>query len=118
MGITIYHNPRCSKSRKTLDIIRSAGVEPTIVPYLQEPPDGAEIVAMAGQLGVAVAELLRRGEDAVKQADDLPGLDDDEALAHWIASHPIALQRPIVLDERTGRAVIGRPPENVTKLVS
>ncbi|MBT8088385.1 MAG: arsenate reductase (glutaredoxin) [Gammaproteobacteria bacterium] len=118
MGITIYHNPRCSKSRKTLEIIRSSGVEPTIVPYLEEPPDGAAILDIAGRLGLSVAELLRRGENAVKQADDLPGLDDDQALAHWIASHPIALQRPIVLDTGSGRAVIGRPPENVAELIS
>lgn len=117
LAIIIYHNPKCSKSRKTLDIIRSAGVEPTIVPYLREPPDSAMILEIAGRLGVSVAQLMRGGEDAVKQADDLPDPGDDAALAVWVASHPVALQRPIVLDTDSGRAVIGRPPENVTELL-
>ena len=118
MGFIIYHNPRCSKSRKTLEILHSAGIEPRIVEYLREPPDGATILDIAGRLGLSVKELLRRGEDAFKQAADLPALDDDEALAVWIADHPITLQRPIVLDSGGGRAVIGRPPENVTELLS
>ena len=117
MALTIYHNPRCSKSRKTLEIIQAAGVETTIVPYLQETPDAAEILAIAESLGSTVADLLRRGESAVKEAPDLPDLDDDAALAAWIAAHPIALQRPIVVDPDSGRAVVGRPPENVQALL-
>jgi len=117
MALTIYHNPRCSKSRKTLEIIRAAGVETTIVPYLRDTPDAAEILAIAGKLGVPVADLLRRGESAVKDATDLPGLDENAALAAWIEAHPIALQRPIVVDQESGRAVVGRPPENVQDLL-
>lgn len=118
MGLTIYHNPRCSKSRNTLQIIRDAGVEPTIVLYLQATPSATEILALAARLGLAVADLLRRGEDEFKNADDLPGLDDENALATWIAAHPKILQRPIVVDDESGRAVIGRPPENVKVLLS
>lgn len=117
MALTIYHNPRCSKSRKTLEIIRTAGIEPTVVLYLQDAPDAAEILAVAARLGTPVADLLRRGESAVKDATDLPGLDDDTALATWIAAHPIALQRPIVVDPESGRAVVGRPPEKVEDLL-
>lgn len=117
MALTIYHNPRCSKSRKTLEILQTAGIPTTIVPYLQETPDAEQILAIAAQLGTPVAGLLRRGESVVKEATDLPALDDGAALAAWIAAHPIALQRPIVVDSESGRAVVGRPPENVHDLL-
>ena len=117
MAITIYHNPRCSKSRKTLELIQDAGVEPSIVEYLKTPPDGATVQRLAGLLGVPVAELLRRGESEFREATDLPTLEDDSALADWIARYPKTLQRPIVVDEDHGRAVIGRPPESVLDLI-
>lgn len=116
MNVTIYHHPRCSKSRKTLELIRSRGVEPQIVEYLKTPPDAATIVALAGLLAVPVAELLRRGEAEFAAAGDLP-LDDDEALASWLEQHPSVLQRPIVVAQSTNTAVIGRPPENVLALL-
>lgn len=118
MALTIYHNPRCSKSRKTLEIIRDKGIEPTIVLYLEATPSAAEILGIAQQLGLAVADLLRRGESAFRDAADLPDLGDDVALAGWLAAHPIVIERPIVVDETSGKAVIGRPPENVTALLS
>ena len=118
MALTIYHNPRCSKSRKTLEIIRDKGIEPTIVLYLEATPSAAEILGIAQQLGIAVADLLRRGESAFRDAADLPDLGDDVALAGWLAAHPIVIERPIVVDETSGKAVIGRPPENVTALLS
>ena len=117
MALTIYHNPRCSKSRKTLQMIRDAGVEPAIVLYLQDAPEAADILSIAARLGVAVAGLLRRGEDEFKHADDLPDPHDQAALAAWLAAHPVVLQRPIVIDSETGNAVIGRPPENVLPLL-
>jgi arsenate reductase len=117
MSLTIYHNPRCSKSRKTLEIIQSAGVEPTIVLYLQDTPGAAEILDVAAKLGKPVADLLRRGEGEFKDARDLPSLDNDAALAAWLESHPVVLERPIVVDRDTGKAVVGRPPENVTELL-
>ena len=117
MAITIYHNPRCSKSRKTLEIIEAAGISPEIVKYLDSPPDAGRILELAAVLGVAVADLLRRNEDEFRNADDLPQLDDDDALAAWIAKHPRVLQRPIVVDAAAGVAIIGRPPENVRPLL-
>ena len=117
MAIRIYHNPRCSKSRKTLELIREAGVEPEIVLYLQDTPPAAEIAALAGSVGKPLADLLRRGESAFKEATDLPDLTDDGALAGWLTEHPIVLERPIVIDTDTGRAVMGRPPENVADLL-
>ena len=118
MSLKIYHNPRCSKSRKTLEIIQEAGIQPTIVQYLEETPDAAEILDLAGKLGKSVADLVRRGESQFKEAADLPDLDDNVALASWIEAHPIVLERPIVVDTDSGNAVIGRPPENVNELLS
>ena len=118
MPLKIYHNPRCSKSRKTLEIIRQAGIEPEIVLYLQDTPGAAEILALARQLGRSVADLLRRGEGTFKEAANLPALEDDSALAAWLEKHPIVLERPIVVDTASGRAVVGRPPENVKELLS
>ena len=118
MSLRIYHNPRCSKSRKTLEIIQQAGIEPTIVLYLDDAPAAAEILDVAGKLGRSVADLLRRGESTFKEATDLPDLNDDAALAAWIEAHPIVLERPIVVDTTSGKAVVGRPPENVNELLS
>ena len=118
MALKIYHNPRCSKSRKTLEIIQDAGIEPTIVLYLENSPSADEIAAVAGKLQMPVADLLRKGESAFKEASDLPDLGDNAALAAWVAEHPIVLERPIVVDTDSGKAVLGRPPENVKELLS
>jgi len=117
MSITIYHNPRCSKSRKTLQLLEEAGVRPRIVEYLRTPPDGGTVLYLAGLIGVPVAGLLRRGEAEFRQAQDLPDLADDAALADWLACHPRVLERPIVVSATGNSAVIGRPPENVLALI-
>lgn len=117
MTVTIYHNPRCSKSRKTLQIIRDSGVKPNVVDYLSEPPRGSRILEIARLLSVPVADLLRRGEDEFRNAGDLPALHDDAALAAWLEKNPRVMQRPIVVDERRNAAVVGRPPENVHALL-
>ncbi|MEM1175026.1 MAG: ArsC/Spx/MgsR family protein [Pseudomonadota bacterium] len=109
MQFTILHNPRCSKSRKTLEILRSHGVEPGIVRYLDTPPSADELVAIAERLGQPLADLLRRGETVFKRATDLPPLDDTAALAAWMSANPITLERPIVLRD-DGAARVGRPP--------
>lgn len=118
MALTIYHHSGCSKSRKTLEIIENAGITPGIVDYLSAPPSGARILQIAGLLGVAVRDLLRRNEAIFKEAADLPDLADDAALADWIAANPRVLERPIVVDDDANRAVVGRPPENVEALLS
>ena len=116
MNLTIYHNPRCSKSRRTLEILREHGVEPRIVEYLKTAPDQATILELARRLGVPVATLVRQNEDVYRETAG--GLaQEDEALAAWLAEHPQALQRPVVVDEDRGTAVIGRPPENVFDLL-
>lgn len=118
MSITIYHNPRCSKSRKTLEILESQGISPTIVEYLVTPPDADTLLRLAKLLDVPLADLLRRGEGAFKDAGDSVPLDDDQALAPWLHDNPGVLQRPIVVDEANDRAVMGRPPENVLSLLN
>jgi arsenate reductase len=115
--LTIYHNPACSKSRQTLEIIKENKLDPRIVRYLEDPPTAARILELAGLIGCPVAALLRRGEDAFRNAKDLPDLDDEAALAAWIERHPRVLERPIVVDDAGHRAVLGRPPENVLQLI-
>jgi len=115
MELTIYHNPRCSKSRKTLELIGENGHEPTVVDYLATPPDADTILDLATRIGVPVAELMRTGEADYKNATDLPPTGDDAALAAWLSRHPIVLERPIVTDG--SRAIVGRPPENVLTLL-
>ena len=117
MSIKIYHNPRCSKSRNSLALLNDAGVEPDIVEYLSTPPDADEIVRIAGLLGIAVSGLLRRGEADFKEANDLPDLDNDAALAAWLEAHPKVIERPIVVNAAGDKAVIGRPPENVLEMI-
>ena len=117
MNITIYHNPRCSKSRKTLEIIQEAGIRPKIVEYLDDPPGAARTEHLAALLGLDVADLLRKSESEFAEAEDLPSLSDNAALAAWIETHPKVLQRPIVVDDDRDIAVIGRPPENVLGLL-
>ena len=117
MSVTIYHNPRCSKSRKTLEILQESNVDVGIVEYLKTPPDAARIMTLAELLGVSVIDIVRQGETVFNEATDLPSLSDDAALAAWVADNPQALQRPIVVDDDNGRAVVGRPPESVERLI-
>ena len=117
MKITIYHNPGCSKSRKTLELIESQGIEPKIVEYLAEPPDAQTLLRLAELLNMPLAELLRKSEDDFKRATESVPLNDDAALAAWLHDHPRVLQRPIVVDEDGNRAVVGRPPENVFEII-
>ena len=117
MSLTIYHNPHCSKSRKTLELIQESGIDPAIVEYLNEPLAADELLRLSRMLGMPVEALMRKSDREFMEATDLPPLSDDEALAAWLQQHPIALQRPIVVDESTQRAIVGRPPENVTGLL-
>ncbi len=117
MSITIYHNPNCSKSRKTLEIIESSGIEPNIVEYIKTPPDRDTLLRMAELIGVPLSDLLRRGEGDFKDAGSDVPLNDQEALADWLHEHPRVLERPVVIDNDRRRGIIGRPPENVLPLL-
>lgn len=112
MQVTIYHNPRCTKSRQTLARLHEKGVEPTVVEYLKNPPDAATLRRLVKQLGVSPQQLVRAKEH---QALGLPQPENDEAWIERMAAHPQIIERPIVV--AGGKAVLGRPPENVDTLL-
>ncbi len=115
MSVTIYHNPRCGKSRQTLELLRRRGVEPTVIEYLKTPPDKAALKRLLGLLGMSPRALMRTKEKEYKEGGlDDPNLDDDTLIAAMVA-HPILIERPIVL--AGGKAALGRPPENVLKIL-
>jgi arsenate reductase len=115
MTVTIWHNPRCSKSRQTLDLLKSKGVEPTIREYLKEPPSRAEVEKLVTMVGGDPRELIREGEAEFK-AMKLRKVDLTQTqIVDAIATHPVLLQRPIVV--KGARAAIGRPPEAVVSLL-
>lgn len=111
----LYHNPRCSKSRGALELLRARGHDPEIVPYLEQPPTADELRELAGLLGVGARGLLRTGEDEYRELGlGDPSLDED-ALIEAMASHPRLIERPILV--HAGKAVIGRPPERVLDIL-
>lgn len=113
--ITIYHNPRCSKSRQTLKLIEEHGIEPTIIRYLETPPDAQALKGLIEALGIAPRELLRKGESEYKSLNlKNPELSDD-ALIDAMVENPRLIERPIVT--RGEQAILGRPPENVLTLL-
>lgn len=112
--ITIYHNPRCSKSRNTLALLEEHGVQPKIVLYLETPPDAREIAGLLRKLGLTAAELVRRGEAEYKSCG-LSQASSEAQLLAAMAKHPKLIERPIVV--RGSKAVLGRPPENVLELL-
>jgi arsenate reductase len=114
-GVTIYHNPRCGKSRDTLAILQGKGVEPDIIEYLKTPPTAAELRGILKKLGMKPEQIVRKGEDVYKQKFSGKPLSDDQWL-DALAKNPILIERPIVV--KGSKAVIGRPPENVLSLLT
>lgn len=113
MNVTIYHNPRCSKSRAALALLQDKGVSPEIVEYLNAPPSADELKRILAMLGMKPRELLRTKEAKDAGLDD-PNLSDDALIAGMVAN-PIVIERPIVISG--GKARIGRPPERVLEIV-
>ncbi|MCE3232070.1 MAG: arsenate reductase [Rickettsiaceae bacterium] len=115
MNVTIYHNPRCTKSRETLALLKENGIEPTIVEYLNKPPSVQTLKEIVKALGVKPREIIRTKEDAYKQC----GLDDktltDNQIIEILVKNPILIERPIVCVGK--KAAVGRPPENVLKIL-
>lgn len=112
--LTIYHNPRCSKSRAACALIAESGVDAEVVDYLKSPPDRDELRRLLAKLGMRASEIVRRGEAVFKEHFQGRELSDDQWLDALIA-HPILIERPIVV--RGEKAVIGRPPEKVLELL-
>ena len=115
MAWTIYHNPRCSKSRETLEILRAARIEPRVVEYLKTPPSVEELDAILTMLGREPRDVMRKGESeyAELKLDD-PRLTRAE-LVRAMVEHPVLIERPIVVKGK--KAVIGRPPERVREML-
>ncbi len=112
---TIYHNPRCSKSRATLSLLTENGADPTVITYLDSPPDIQTLETIVDKLGCSVRDIMRSGESAYKELE-LGGKDiSDQDLYSAIVDNPILLERPIVVNG--GKAAIGRPPENVLEIL-
>ena len=114
-ALSIFHNPRCSKSRKTLEIIEINDVEVQVILYLQDPPSVSELNSLLEKLGMKASELVRKGELIIKELDiDLSSISNYDLIS-IMAEHPILIERPIVFNESS--AIIGRPPENVEELL-
>jgi arsenate reductase len=115
MTVTIYHNPRCSKSRATLELLKSKGIEPKVIEYLKTPPSLSELESILAKLGMEPRDLMRKSEAVYKEA----GLNNPElerkALIAAMVENPVLIERPIVL--ANGKAAIGRPPENVLEIL-
>lgn len=111
--ITIYHNPACSKSRAALELLHSSGIEPSIVHYLDTPPDETRLRELLAMLGVAAADLARTGERIAGELG-ISAMDEDTLIATMV-QHPVLIERPIVV--QGNRAVIGRPPERVLDIL-
>lgn len=115
MSITLYHNPRCSKSRQTLQLLEERDVDIDIIKYLDTPPDAAELERILSLLGMEPRQLMRKQQKEYKAL----GLDDDslsrEALIQAMVEHPILIERPIVITDE--RAALGRPPEQVLDIL-
>ncbi|CAM3053096.1 arsenate reductase (glutaredoxin) [Pseudoalteromonas distincta] len=115
MSVTIYHNPRCSKSRETLALLQSKAVEPNIVEYLKTPLTREQISTLVSQLGFSsVRELMRTKEDAYKELN-LKDESSESALVDAMVQNPKLIERPIVVNNN--RAAIGRPPVNVLSVL-
>lgn len=113
-AITLYHNPRCSKSRAALTLLQERGADVTVVEYLETPLTRAQLEALVKQLGIAPEGLVRKGEEVSKTHYAGRDMTDNDWL-DAMAAHPVLMERPVAVKGR--RAVIGRPPENVLALL-
>ena len=112
---TIYHNPRCSKSRATLTLLEEQGISPDVVLYLETPPDADEIIVLTRKLGMSIRQIMRSGEAVYKELHAGSPDHNEDDLVKMVADNPILLERPIVVNG--DRAAIGRPPENVLEIL-
>src|SRR5690606_30268027 len=115
MSFTLYHNPRCSKSRQALQLLQEQGVEPELRKYLDEPLDLDELKQLLSQLNMTPRQLMRTGEEIYRELD-LANIElDDAQLLDALVQHPRLIERPILSDGK--KALVGRPPEQVLQLL-
>jgi arsenate reductase len=113
--LTIYHNPRCSKSRQTLQLLNDRGLEPEVILYLDNPPDAAELKSVLGKLQISARQLLRKGEAEYKE-NNLKNVElDEDTIIDYMVKFPKLIERPIVVND--GKAALGRPPEAVLDIL-
>lgn len=115
MSMTLYHNPRCSKSRQALALLQEHGFEPDVVRYLEAPLNSAALHTLLGQLNMSARELLRTGEKTYKDLNLGDESLSEQAIIDAIAEHPVLMERPVLVYGE--RALVGRPPERVLELV-
>ena len=113
--ITIYHNPRCSKSRETLKIMNDSGIEPQIIEYLKSPPDVEVLGTLVDMLGCEPIDIVRKGEALYKELGFHERNPSRKELLEAMVKHPTLIERPIVVKGK--KAIMGRPPENVRELM-
>ena len=113
--LTLYHNPRCSKSRGALQLLEERGLAPTIVRYLEAPPSAAQLSDLLGKLGIGARQLLRSGEDEYRTLNLADPALSEAQLIEAMVAHPKLIERPILI--AGGKAVIGRPPEKVLEIL-
>ncbi|WP_417440833.1 arsenate reductase (glutaredoxin) [Idiomarina sp.] len=112
--VTIYHNPRCSKSRQTLELLKQNDIEPEVVEYLKTPPNAAELKDILEKLGLSADQLMRKKEDVYKELG-LAGINNEDELITAMINNPKLIERPIVI--QGNKAAIGRPPEAVLDIL-
>ncbi len=115
MTVTIFHNPRCSKSRQTLQLLQDRGIEPEIVEYLKTPPTTERLEEILGLLGMEPRQLMRTGERVYKEQNLADTSLSRSVLVQAMTDNPILIERPIVL--ANNKAALGRPPQNVLEIV-
>jgi arsenate reductase len=113
-GLTIYHNPKCSKSREALALLEGRGIRPRIVRYLETPPDAAELAAIVRKLGIPPEQLVRKGEEIFKAKYAGKALSDSEWIQAMVED-PVLIERPIVV--KGTKAALGRPPARVLAIL-
>jgi arsenate reductase (glutaredoxin) len=115
MSVKIYHNPRCTKSRQTLQLLKDRGIEPEVIEYLKTPPSPTELADILDKLGMEPRDLMRKQETEYKAN----GLDDTaldkQSLIEGMSANPILIERPIVV--ANNKAAVGRPPENILSIL-
>lgn len=115
MNVTIFHNPRCSKSNQTLKLLRDRGIEPDIIEYLSAPPSAEQLKEILDLLAMHPRDLMRKRESPFNDLGLADASLDRNILVQAMADNPILIQRPIVLSK--GKAALGRPPENILNIL-
>lgn len=113
--LTLYHNPRCSKSRGALELLEARGLAPTVVRYLETPPSAAELRELLAKLGMSARQLLRTGEEEYQTLGLADTSLSEDQLIEAMAAHPRLIERPILIVG--DKAVVGRPPEKVLEIL-